>query len=432
MRPLKTYLRILPLAFLLILICSPSFGAGFAIFEQGAKATAMGGAFAATADDPSAIFYNVAGIVNLKSSQAMLGGTMITFDNSFSGTDGYFPGAGVEANYANHTFVLPNAYFVMPIGENAAFGIGSFTGFGLRTDWADGMTFPGRYISQDANIKTTSVQPSFAMKMAGGKFAWGVGAEYRTSHISLERNSLALNPFTNRIADVAHARLNSDWNDAWGFDVGLMYKPTDQWNVGLQYRSAMDIDYTGTAKFTQISTGNPQFDALVGAGLPPNQDIRTTIKYPWIGSIGVSTTMIPTWQIDFDVVRTGWSRFKSLDVAFVDTPSQNLNIPEDWKSVNSYRLGANHPVTDDWAIRLGALYDKTPQPLEGVGPLLPDADRWAATFGFGWDNGKWSAEFAEMFLVFMDQNTKGMNRDGFNGIYRTTANLVTIDLGYKF
>ena len=39
-----------------------AFGSGFSIFEQGAKATAMGGAFVATADDPSAIFYNVAGI----------------------------------------------------------------------------------------------------------------------------------------------------------------------------------------------------------------------------------------------------------------------------------------------------------------------------------------------------------------------------------
>src|SRR5664280_201727 len=35
--------------------------AGFALFEEGSKGNAAGGAFAATADDPSAMFYNPAG-----------------------------------------------------------------------------------------------------------------------------------------------------------------------------------------------------------------------------------------------------------------------------------------------------------------------------------------------------------------------------------
>ena len=35
---------------------------GFAIPEQGAKAMALGGAFAAQADDPTALFYNVGGL----------------------------------------------------------------------------------------------------------------------------------------------------------------------------------------------------------------------------------------------------------------------------------------------------------------------------------------------------------------------------------
>ncbi|MBV9187592.1 MAG: transporter, partial [Acidobacteria bacterium] len=43
----------------MLAVSGAAFGAGFGLFEQGAKATAMGGAFAATADDPSAIFYNV-------------------------------------------------------------------------------------------------------------------------------------------------------------------------------------------------------------------------------------------------------------------------------------------------------------------------------------------------------------------------------------
>ena len=61
-----------------------AFGSGFSIFEQGAKATGMGGAFVATADDPSAIFYNVAGIAQLRRMEVSAGGTIINFANGDS------------------------------------------------------------------------------------------------------------------------------------------------------------------------------------------------------------------------------------------------------------------------------------------------------------------------------------------------------------
>ncbi|HWS72559.1 MAG TPA: transporter, partial [Thermoanaerobaculia bacterium] len=62
-----------------------AFGSGFSIFEQGAKATAMGGAFAATADDPSAIFYNIAGIAQQRQLTVLGGATAINFANEFKG-----------------------------------------------------------------------------------------------------------------------------------------------------------------------------------------------------------------------------------------------------------------------------------------------------------------------------------------------------------
>jgi long-chain fatty acid transport protein len=42
------------------------YASGFTIYEQGVRALGRGGAFAATADDPTAIFFNPAGIGQLK------------------------------------------------------------------------------------------------------------------------------------------------------------------------------------------------------------------------------------------------------------------------------------------------------------------------------------------------------------------------------
>lgn len=415
----------------LVLFSASAFASGFSIFEQGAKATGMAGAFSATADDPSAIFYNVAGLAHQRRTQAMAGATIITFDAQFEGADDSYPFGG-KAWFEDHTFTPPSMYAIIPIGDNATFGIGQFTAFGLRTDWADNETFPGRFIASDTNLKTASIQPSFAMKTRDGRFAWGAGIEYRTSHVTLSRYQAAINPFTQRIADVARIRLDSDWSDGWGWNLGVMYRPNTAWSIGLNYRSELEIEYDGDATFTQIPTGFPQFDAIVASQLPPAQAITTSLTYPAFAHLGVATTRWDGWTVEFDTVYQSWSNFDQLFVEFAQTPQVNLVVPQEWDDSFSFRLGGNREVTENWDIRLGALYDQTPQPLESMGPLLPDADRVAVTYGLGYEGEHWFADFAHMILIFDDRDTAGQNRDNFNGEYSTTANLVGVNLGYRF
>lgn len=393
----------------------------------------MGGAFAATADDPSAMFYNVAGLAYQRDMSGMFGATFVTFSAEFTGDpQTEFPGGDSRAEFADHVFIVPHTYAVLPIGENATFAIGQFTPNALRTDWKDQNRFPGRFISQDASIKSLSIQPSFAMKTSDDRFAWGVGLEYRAVHISLERNQSLFNPFTQRIADVAHVRLNSDWDGGLGWNAGLMFRPNERWSFGVQHRAAVEIDFGGDVKFTQISTGNAQLDAVIASQLPPNQAIATTVEFPSITSVGVATTIVPQWRIELDVVQHGWSSFDQLLVEFEQTPEQNLALDQNWDDVLSYRIGAERPLTERWALRLGAVYDESPQPVEGVGPLLPDADRYGVSFGLGYRRGPWTFEFSEFAVFFAERSTEGLNSDNFNGTYETNANLVSFDIGYTF
>lgn len=411
----------------------PLAAAGFSLFEQGAKASGRAGAFAATADDPSAIFYNVAGIAYQRRMATTAGATAITFGASeFRGDpDSPYPGES-RAEFEQHTFIIPNVYVIYPVGENVTLGFGQFTPFGLRSDWAEPNSYPGRFISQDANLKTVSLQPSAAWKTDDGRFAVGAGIEYRTSHLSLERNQARFNPFTQRIADVAHVRLNSDWNDGIGWNLGLMFRPSERWSFGASYRANIEIDYEGDAKFTQIMTGNPQFDAAVGAALPPNQDISTTIDFPSFMHLGVATTVIPEWTVEFNAVQMGWSSFDRLLVEFAETPENNLNVVENWDDAWSFRLGGERPVTDRWTVLLGAVYDQTPQPIEVMGPLLPDADRYGVTIGLSYERGPWTVDVSNMALFFEERGTEGRNHDNFNGTYETNANLLSVNLGYTF
>ncbi len=422
----------------MLAVSGAAFGAGFGLYEQGAKATAMGGAFAATADDPSAIFYNVAGIAQQRHTAFMTGGTGINFTNEFTGDPNDAFTSGSTGHYRPHTFALPNAYFVMPIGTNLTAGVGVFTPFGLRVNWED--PFIGRFVSRDANIKTTSVEPALAWQTTDGRVAIGVGAEYRRARVILAQNltfppsTVNVNPFLGRFPDLGTAYLSSDWDNAWGWNAGVLFKPSSEWRVGASYRAPMDIKFKGTVTITQISTGNAQLDALVKPQLPPSQPIATTFNFPSVANIGIATTAIPNWDIEFDLVHTAWSRFKQLKVDFLTTPTFGFTRPQGWDNVNSYRLGANRTVNANWDVRLGLLYDRTPQPTQNVSPLLPDADREGASFGIGWHSGHWMLDATEFALHFKKRGTEGISSPeiDFNGTYRTDANLVSLNFGYRF
>ena len=63
-----------------VMLCSgtSAMGGGFQLNEHGARAMAQAGAFAARASDPSAMFFNPAGMSFQRGFQVMAGATMIT------------------------------------------------------------------------------------------------------------------------------------------------------------------------------------------------------------------------------------------------------------------------------------------------------------------------------------------------------------------
>ncbi len=420
------------LTFTLAAFASSAFGAGFSIFEQGAKASAMAGAFVATADDPSAVFYNPAGLAQQRELSAYAGATFINFSNEFTGDPNDELTSGTSAKYNRHTFVPPNAYAVLPIGQNLTIGFGAFAAWGLRTDWDD--PWVGRFISRDADLKTMSLEPAIAWQTSNGRFAVGGGIEYRRARVILNQNIPLpfANPFTGRLTDIGNARLSSDYGSDTGWNLGVLFKPTDRFRIGASYRSDMDIDLEGDADFTQISTGNAQLDALVGATFPVDDQITTTLPFPAVAAIGVAFSPTDNIDIEFDITHMTWGRFEALAVDFENQPARNFVREQNWEDSSAYRLGVNIDATEKFAVRFGGVYDENPQATERVGPLLPDADRIGATLGGGYKLGPFTLDAALFVLHFKDRSTEGRSAENFNGTYETDALLWSFNLGYTF
>ena len=69
----KRLITVKLLIFLLVVSADYAYSAGFALMQQGTGPMGQGNAFVAQADDPSALFFNPAGISQLEGSQAYLG-----------------------------------------------------------------------------------------------------------------------------------------------------------------------------------------------------------------------------------------------------------------------------------------------------------------------------------------------------------------------
>src|SRR5262249_11474977 len=116
---------------------------GYSIYEQGAAALGMAGAYVASAHDASAQFYNPAAMTRLEGKQLSFGGSWLSTKRGFAGEPA-FPGFGVpEARKTGH-FFPPTAYWTSRFRERFAYGVGINSPFGLGVEWEDPDQFTGR------------------------------------------------------------------------------------------------------------------------------------------------------------------------------------------------------------------------------------------------------------------------------------------------
>ena len=398
----------------------------------------MGLAFAAVADDPTAVFYNPAGMGWMSHYESSLGGSILTrTTGDFQGANPY-PGSGRTEHYQKQSFFLPTLYAVAPLTKDLAFGIGGYAPYGLGLRWANpevftgtsgsspvsGTSFSGRFVSQNAVIKTSDLNANFSYRLLP-QLAIAAGAVYRFSGIQLERNQDALNPFTSAFVDVAHIKLKSTLlsNHGWGWNAALMFKPVDMLSLGVSYRSKVTVNYDAKANFTQRPTGNAAFDAAVAASLPKGTHAATTtIVFPSTVNIGAAVNLLDkALTISAQADWTEWSTFKTLDVVFPDLPTLGIHRVNNWANAWAYRGGLEYKVTKEFAVRAGYYYDKTGQPLVDAGPILSDNNRNAYTAGFGYNTERWGVDVGAVYIKFKDRDTRSGNTDNFFGVYKEAA-----------
>ena len=423
--------KMVAVVLVLLFTASTSFAGGFRLPEAGAKAMGMGFAFTAQADDPSAIYFNPAGLTQLKGQNVMVGLTYVREKGAeFTGTTPLTGGATVSETQKDLNFYIPNGYYTRTTNSgNVAYGVGVFAPFGLGQEYKDKNTSIFRNQITKIDLQTIVVNPTIAFKI-NEVLSVGFGIDYMWGKAKLDKT-----PFAPSLGgNLYNLELESDWGldgDAWGYNFGLLLKPTENFRIGANFRSPFNLKLKDAdVNLSNIST-NPTVVGLLG-GLTSTKG-SATISIPATFTLGAAYTM-GRLTVEADADWTFWHSYGSLPITLQDQRPPILvstNTPKNWEDVVAIRLGVEYRVTDPLALRAGFVYDPTPVPASTMGPELPDSIKLDYMLGAGYKIGAWTIDVAGMYV---DKKDRRVENPQFNGTWSSGEDswLASLDVGYKF
>jgi len=359
----------------------------FRIFDQSASGTAQGGAFVAQADDPSAIFFNPAGMTQLRGVQTSFGFMFIGGGTSYTSP----AGATAHGDFGG-TIALPppfNLYMSANLKDlgfaalgNLSAGIGVVSPFGILYRYPDDGPFSTAVTRQ--SLPLIDIKPTLAYKLSD-QLSIGVGADIYTfaSFWGSGQSVTKFNSSGGPGLPPPGTRMEVNGGDtAAGFNLSLLYTPFRNEdgkplaNVGFIYRSQATMHLTG--------------NLLANGGLVA--DASTTLVLPQVFTGGISVWPIRDrrheWKLELDVDMTGWKSVRNTDVHLSN--GATIPFPQNWRNTYTTMIGTEYKwlgleALPAWevALRGGYWHSQTPIPDSSFLPTIPDADQHAVSVGMG-------------------------------------------------
>jgi len=409
---------------------------GFALYENSPTGSAVAGAFAATADDPSAVWYNPAGITQLEGTQIMTGftayttgGVKLDFEN------------GPTSRGVDDIIPTPYLYLTTKINDKFWLGVGMFSPFGLSAEYEK--DWPGKYntyysanVAKELNSNLVykvneSLSLGFGVSVQQFEVAFkqkiNSGAVYQQGK-GLTAEDAAADPLFNHLKGIDIKQdLYADDNAEFRCNLSLFYTINKKWSFGLNYRSEVDYTLKGDAEYTNAP-------AIFSTQIY-NADISGKVTLPQVLWTGIAYKATPKLTLEMDVVMTGWSSYDKLEFN-MENGLGTQSVPKDWDDVYSIRFGADYQVTDAFAVRCGYLYDESPIPSSSVDYAMPSSDRHMFSAGFGYKFGKWSIDSHYAYVTLTgERDIDARPAESINissRIKEANAHQFGLSLAYKF
>ncbi len=396
-------LRVLTGGLVLLLLAAPSpaSASGTRVGFKDPFAMARGNAFVATADNPSAVYYNPAGLAQQTGQRLQASVYDVSVSSDYRSAAG---NASMDDGYQ----AVPQIFYAMkPSGQPWAFGLGLYAPFGLATEWPANSPLRTFALKNEQSCLTFNLSAAYQVSP---QLSIGGGLTYNKVTTDLRRAIGVFGP-----TDLF--RFKGDGN-AVGFTLGALWQPSAQHSFGLSYQSNFSTRLKGTTDTIPLISG---------------ESSAATFDFPEVVIVGYSFRPAPEWNFEVNLDWTNWNRLKTVTIT---KASGAVPLAFNWQSGFFYEFGATRYLTDSWNISAGYLYTENSVPDATYTPAVPDSNRSFYSLGVGYNSGNLSANLAWHYADGGSRTVTGSPPSLIgataDGTYRNSINAVALSFGLRF
>jgi long-chain fatty acid transport protein len=385
---------------------------GFRLASQDGFATARGEAFAATADNASAIYYNPAGITQIAGTSLRSGLYSIYLDPTFQPPN-TAANAGATYNIGKHYNFIPQLFLTHSFANSpVSVGLGIYAPYGGNMSWPQDTGF--RTVATKGSLKYFRVNPVIAFKLAPNlSIGGGVMVDYGDIDMESGLRSSA-----------QPANFYRFKGDGWsvGYNLGVLWQPHEKISLGATFRSATQFTMDGHTEFEQLSAG------ILDTTEPAHADFT----FPLTAVFGVSYRPTSKWNLEFDADYTDWGSFETTTIyqegSIPPGGTQNPPLTFDWQPSWMYELGVTRYFDNGWHVSAGYVYNETSVPDAYYTPLAADLNRHFFSLGAGRNGKTFDFDITYQFGYGPNHTVTGSTPSSLSGV----NNSQTADGTYNF
>ncbi len=432
-----------------VLAFGQAHGAAFQLKENSAKG--LGKAFAGSISAPgdaSVVATNPAAMRQLDGRQFQFDLSAISFSADFEGSGRHVgptgPGTGTPVSGGNGGDAgmiapVPAAYFHMPVGERAHFGVSLTAPFGFKTEYDS--DWVGRYHGTKTDLKAIDLGLSASYDVNP---YLSFGASVFVEHLTIElANAIDFGTilygsgvpgFGPGSAD-GSINVQGD-NNAVGFTAGALFSVSEDTHIGLSYRSKVKHEISGGEARFQVPANAAAVLSVARPGWFVDTDGSATVTLPASATISFTHNLSDQWTLMGDVSRTAWKpSFDQVTIDFGSAQADN-SLEFGYNDTTFASLGAEYRLSNTVTLRGGVAYDETPTTDAHRDVRVPDVTRKWLSLGIGWtpsENIEYNFGYTHLFTN--DPTINLVQKDTMStlaGSYDVGGDILAASINYKF
>ncbi|MGF1724257.1 outer membrane protein transport protein [Photobacterium nomapromontoriensis] len=380
--------------------------AGFQLNAQ--SATGLGRAFAGDAviaDNATVMSRNAAAMALFDAPAISLGINAINTDIDVKNAKYASPftlGKAVDLNdqQTGDTSYAPNIFYIHPINDKFAVGVGIYSNFGTKTEFSD--DYKANEYGGLTDVKSVNFALSGSYRI-NEQWSVGAGLDVIYGAGKLQRSNKNIEGLLDKLSQGTAPKgqlLDVDADGiALGWNIGTVYELNDNNRFGLSYRYSPELEAEGDMFFK------------TGGGDISNE--KLIMPLPDMAEFSGYHRLNQQFAVHYSVQWISWSTFDKL----ATTGNKELNT-YDWQDGWHYALGGTYYLNNDWTLRAGYMYDTSAQD-EKTSISVPDSDRQWFSGGFTYHlDNKSNIDVGVTYLIGKDVDV--VENNGISTISATT------------